>query len=90
MEVNPIVRVIDNFVTNRSLTNVFEGKVGENKLIFSSDLKNRPVARQLRHSLLQYMESDTFNHSKSVAMEDLQKMRLRENGNGFSTKDINH
>jgi len=91
--VEPIVRVIDNFVTNRSLSAVFEAKVGEGKLMFSSmdlfsDLKNRPAARQLRHSLLQYMESDAFAPSKSVSIEDLKKMRLQNNGNDFSTKDI--
>ena len=76
MEVTPIVRVIDNFVTNHHLTNVFETKVGEGKLVYSSiDLMNnldeRPVARQLRSSLLQYMESDDFNPSGSVTIEEL-------------------
>ncbi|WP_319589516.1 sugar-binding domain-containing protein [uncultured Draconibacterium sp.] len=76
LDVTPIVRVIDNFVTNHHLTNVFETKVGEGKLVYSSiDLMNnldeRPVARQLRSSLLQYMESAAFNPSGSVAIDEL-------------------
>ncbi|WP_321375697.1 sugar-binding domain-containing protein [uncultured Draconibacterium sp.] len=76
LDVTPIVRVIDNFVTNHHLTNVFETKVGEGKLVYSSidlmsNLDERPVARQLRSSLLQYMESAAFNPSGSVAVDDL-------------------
>lgn len=76
LSVRPIVRVIDNFVTNHHLANVFEAKVGKGKLVFSSiDLVNkldeRPIARQLRSSLLQYMESTAFNPSGSVKMDDL-------------------
>ena len=76
LDVTPIVRVIDNFVTNHHLTNVFETKVGEVKLVYSSiDLMNnldeRPVARQLRSSLLQYMESNAFNPSGSVSIDAL-------------------
>lgn len=93
LEVTPLVRVIDNFVTNHSLSTVFEAKVGEGKLVFSSmdlfsDLKNRPTARQLRHSLLRYMESDAFAPSKSVNLEDLQKIQLANSQDGFSSKDI--
>ncbi|NER17859.1 sugar-binding domain-containing protein [Spongiivirga citrea] len=93
LNVDPIVRVIDNFVTNRSLSNLFEAKVGEGKLVFSSidllsDLKNRPVARQLRHSLLNYMESDNFVPSKSLNIDSLESVRLNKSQNNFSTKDI--
>lgn len=71
LNVRPLVRVIDNFVTNRNLTSVFEAKVGQGKLILSSidlinDLDNRPVARQLRYSLLRYMSSEAFNPSGSI------------------------
>ena len=93
LEVTPLVRVIDNFVTNHSLSTVFEAKVGKGKLVFSSidlssDLINRPTARQLRHSLLQYMESDAFAPSKSIRMEDLQKIQVANSQDGFSSKEI--
>ncbi|WP_236262921.1 sugar-binding domain-containing protein [Aggregatimonas sangjinii] len=93
LNVEPIVRVIDNFVTNRSLSNVFEAKVGKGKLVVSSidlfsNLKDRPVARQLRHSILQYMASDAFVPSKSITIGDLQKVTEKSGENEFSTKDI--
>jgi hypothetical protein len=77
MGVDPIVRVIDNFVTNRSLGNLFEAKVGKGRLVFSSidlmtDLQNRPVARQLRYSLFSYMKGGVFDPKKEVS-----KMALR-------------
>lgn len=76
LNVTPIVRVIDNFVTNHHLANVFEAKAGKGKLVFSSidlvnNLDERPVARQLRSSLLKYMESDAFNPSGSVRISEL-------------------
>lgn len=83
LEVKPIVRVIDNFVTNHHLTNLFEAKVGKGKLIFSSidiqsDLQNRPVARQLLHSLISYMDSKDFNPEKKADFEAL-KNKLKSN-----------
>jgi hypothetical protein len=76
LNVTPIVRVIDNFVTNHHLANVFEAKVGEGKLVYSSidlvsKLDKRPVARQLRSSLLKYMESEEFNPSGSLETDQL-------------------
>lgn len=76
LDVQPIVRVIDNFVTNHHLANVFETKVGTGKLVFTSidlstDLANRPVARQLRSSLLRYMESSAFNPLGSVQFKEI-------------------
>jgi hypothetical protein len=76
LNVTPIVRVIDNFVTNHHLSTVFEAMVGSGKLVYSSidlvsNLDERPVARQLRSSLLKYMESKEFNPSGSVKMDEL-------------------
>lgn len=81
MDVTPIVRVIDNFVTNRRLASIFETKVGEGKLIFSSmdltsDLDERPVARQLRASLVEYMAGDGFAPTTKVNAEALRKLRI--------------
>ena len=93
LEVTPIVRVIDNFVTNHHLATVFEAKVGNGKLVFSSmdlilNLNERPVARQLRHSLLNYMESDAFNPSKTITVEGLKNIKLEKKQGSFSAKDI--
>lgn len=70
-DIKPIVRVIDNFVTNHSLANVFEAKVGEGSLLFTSidlmnDLENRPVAKQLKFSLIEYMKSNNFSPESTI------------------------
>jgi hypothetical protein len=62
----PIVRVIDDWVTNRSLGLVFECRVGKGKLLVSSiDLftgaEGRPEARQLLYSLRKYMAGPAFD-----------------------------
>ncbi|OLV18861.1 glycoside hydrolase family 2 TIM barrel-domain containing protein [Deinococcus marmoris] len=58
----PIVRVIDDWNTNRSLALLAEARVGRGRLIISSsdlmsDLERRPVARQMRRSLAQYLQA---------------------------------
>ncbi len=61
----PIVQAIDDWVTNRKLGLVWEAQVGPGRLLacgidLSDDLEHRPVARQLRRSLLDYMNGDRF------------------------------
>ncbi|MEO0340555.1 MAG: glycoside hydrolase family 2, partial [Bacteroidota bacterium] len=78
--VDPIVRVIDNFVTNRSLGNIFEAKVGNGKLLFTSidlqtNLENRLVARQLRKSLMDYMQSGAFQPSEALDFAQIDDLR---------------
>ena len=70
----PIVQVVDDWNTSRKLGLVFEAKVGEGKLLVCSadireNLEARPVARQLRHSLLRYMASDLFAPQIEVDLE---------------------
>lgn len=59
-----IVDVIDNFTNNRRLSMVFEGQVGQGKLLVATcdlhNLSNRPAAKQLLYSLIEYMKSDKF------------------------------
>jgi hypothetical protein len=60
----PIIQVIDNFERNHKLGLIFEARVGKGKvLVCAIDLlghQDKPEARQLLHSLLQYLGSDTF------------------------------
>jgi len=68
----PIIQVIDDWVTNRKLALVFEAQVGRGKLLLcgidlKKDLAQRPVARQLRASLINYMLSENF--APSIALE---------------------
>lgn len=77
--VEPIVRVVDNFVTNRSLGNLLEAKVGAGKLLFSAidisnNLDDRLVARQLRNSLVSYMNSDAFAPEQEMTLKDLRQL----------------
>lgn len=77
--VTPLVEMVDNFANNRRLASVFEVKTGKGKLIFSSidlfnDLEKRPVARQLRNSLIHYMNSPAFNPSDSLSLQKIQSV----------------
>lgn len=67
----PIVQVIDDWNRNYKLGLVFESRVGAGKLMVCSadleaDLDKRPVARQLRHSLLNYMAGAAFDPTVDV------------------------
>jgi hypothetical protein len=53
---------------------LFEARVGNGKLIvcsmdLRSDMEQRIVARQFRHSLLRYMRSESFHPQVSVSSE---------------------
>jgi len=78
-ELQPIVRVIDDWFTNRSQALVFELKVGNGKLLISgvdffNNLENRPAGKQLLHSLKQYMASNKFEPKVEMSLEALQKL----------------
>ncbi len=64
----PIVQPIDTWHLSRKLGMLIEARVGKGRLILTTfdltnDLDDRVVARQLRHSILSYMQSDTFHPS---------------------------
>jgi len=72
--ITPIVRSIDDWNLCRKLAVLFEVHIGKGRLLLCSmdirnDLDKRPVARQLRSSLLRYMESDAFKPVASVSVE---------------------
>ncbi len=73
-KLRPIVQVIDDWNTNRKLGLAFEAKVGPGKLLvcsidLRSNLDERPVARQMLHSLIKYMQSDRFDPRRSAEIE---------------------
>lgn len=75
-ELRPVVQVIDDWFTNRRLGLVFEAKVEGGKLLVCSiDLRTqaegRPVARQMLHSLLTYMQGDKFQPHTTVPVQTL-------------------
>ena len=70
----PIVQAIDRPDRNHQLALVYETKVGPGKLLVCTldlhrDLDRRPVARQLRHSLLRYAAGPDFNPSLEIPLE---------------------
>lgn len=75
----PIVEMIDNFSNNRRLASLYEGKVGEGKLIIAtfdleSDLPNRATANQMLLSLVNYMNSPHFNPNKITNIEKISEI----------------
>ena len=78
----PVVQIIDDWVTNRKLGYVFEAKVGRGSLLacafdLESDPENRPVARQMRASLLSYMSGDGFAPSLVMTDADIEALVAR-------------
>lgn len=77
----PIVRVIDDWFTARSLALAIEARVGKGKLLLvSSDLTNAedPVSRQLLASLLAHAASPSFRPRTTLTREDLGKLLVLE------------
>jgi len=75
----PIVQVIDPAPRNDKLGVVFEFKVGTGRLLVCSldltaNLDQRPVARQLRHSLVSYANSELFAPQFEVSAEALEEL----------------
>ncbi len=71
----PIVQIIDNFERAHRLGVVLEARVGTGRLLICTiDLpgqQDKPEARQLLHSLLNYMQSARFAPVQTLDDEDL-------------------
>jgi hypothetical protein len=75
----PIVQAIDDWNRNWKLGVVYECKVGPGRLLvctinIEDDLDRRPVARQLRRSLLLHMASDAFQPAVEVSAEQFREV----------------
>lgn len=78
-DLQPIVQPIDDWNRNYKLGMIFEAKVGKGKLLVSSadlenNLENRIVARQLRQSILNYMNRSNFNPQVAVTPENFREI----------------
>ncbi|WP_298553327.1 sugar-binding domain-containing protein [uncultured Algibacter sp.] len=78
-ELNPIVRVIDDWFKNRKIALIFEAKVGKGKLLFSgidlhTNLEERIEAKQLLYSLENYITSDAFSPKTIIEIDQLKKL----------------
>lgn len=79
---SPLVEMVDNFANNRRLVSLFEGSIGSGKLVLASfdlanDLEKRPVAKQMLVSILNYMNSSSFNPD-TIKNPDALKLILKE------------
>ncbi|MBN2166133.1 MAG: beta-glucuronidase [Marinilabiliaceae bacterium] len=87
----PIIQPIDTWFMNRRLAMLFETKIDEGNLMVCSidllsDIELRPVARQLRKSILNYMISDEFNPKQKVSIDiikELFEVKEREGWNSY-------
>jgi hypothetical protein len=83
-KVRPLVQVIDDWYTGRKLGLLFEARVGGGKLMvcsidLRSHLADRPVARQFRHSLFDYMHSAAFAPRQAVELAAIRGL-LKDSG----------
>lgn len=72
----PILQVIDHPVRNDKLGAIMETRIGKGKLLICtldvlSNLEKRVVARQLKYSILKYMNSSSFEPQEVEGLEEL-------------------
>ena len=77
-----VLRNIDNFFKNRNMASIVEARVGEGRLLLCTmdihtDMTNRASARQLKYSLLKYMQGNKFNPSTVLDKNSFQKLENR-------------
>lgn len=75
-ELKPLIQPIHTWFENKRLALAFEVSVENGKLMVCSidlvkDMDQRPVSRQLLHSMLQYMNSNGFQPATEVAPEQV-------------------
>ncbi|MEO5995817.1 MAG: sugar-binding domain-containing protein [Chitinophagaceae bacterium] len=80
--IQPIIRVIDDWFTAKPLGLIFECKIGKGKLLVSgidlvSDSVKRLEAKQLLLSLEKYMLSNKFNPVTKVESATIEKLFLK-------------
>ena len=79
----PIIQPIDTWFINRKLGMLFEAKVGNGKIVVcSADIQNnpeeRPVARQLRYSILKYMNSHLFHPENEIDLSLIENLYSKQ------------
>lgn len=78
----PIVQMIDNFERNHKLGILFEGKVGEGKLMICtsrlSEVSEYPEIKQFAKSICDYVTSDAFDPKEELDMTKLKGIFVKE------------
>ncbi len=75
----PLIQLVDGWRTNRKVGVLAEAKIGKGRIIVTSmDLTNnmetRIVARQFKHSLFNYMNSNDFKPKDEINGEQIQAL----------------
>jgi hypothetical protein len=78
-QLQPLIQPIDTWFRAHKLALAFESKIGPGKLLvcsidLASNLPERPVARQLRTSLLNYMASPAFQPQLDLAPAQIRSL----------------
>jgi hypothetical protein len=81
-DLRPLIQPIDTWFENRRLALAFEAKAGNGKiLVCSIDVEkmkeDRLVSRQMLHSILEYMNSDSFKPEVEVGLEKIKELITR-------------
>jgi hypothetical protein len=76
LELSPIIQVIDSYSINHKLAYLWECKIGNTKIMVSSidftrDMQNRLASKQLKNSILNYMNSGRFSPEIELKTSDL-------------------
>ncbi len=86
----PLVQPIDTWFINRRLAMLFEAKVEKGKLMvcsidLSNNLDKRPVARQLKQSIVNYMTSEKFTPASDVKYEVIEELFEKKERKGWKS-----
>jgi hypothetical protein len=81
-DVRPIVRIIDDWFSNRRLALILEAKVGKGKLLMTgidliTNQDSRLEARQLLHSLQSYMTGAAFDPDVQLDISEVTAFQTR-------------
>ena len=79
LRVSPLIRVVDDWLLSRHLGLLFEAQVGEGSLMVSSMNLAQPsqldqAQKQMRHSILRYMEGQQFKPQIKLTLEQLSSL----------------
>jgi hypothetical protein len=82
-KLKPIIRVIDDWFTNRRLALLLEANVGNGKLILSgidlvNEMENRIEARQLLFSIKKYMLSEHFDPATELSPDQIKNLFINK------------
>jgi hypothetical protein len=92
LSLQPLLQNIDTWFLNRRLAMLLEVKVGKGRLMITSldfTNDNHFVAKQLKYSLLRYMQSTAFNPAVAVPLSTVQALFTQQTAKRINmyTKD---